>query len=308
MKKSFKRTAPLWVAGAVLFCFLGSGVARGAYISQRLYSELLSFKTDGKIIELYDVPCLKIYLKKGQSISYFCRFVPYFDHNFKFYRQQIALINRIEPMAEVGVEGNLSTNVNFIYVPLNFSIRPKILPDQLDKVSKLPKYILVDLDAQCLGLYEYGKLIHQFPISSGIHGTPARKFVILSKDKDHHSTKYFNAWMPYALRLFGDYYLHAGILPSYAASHGCVRLIYENAIVVYNWAQVGTPGEIIYGGPKHEETQKQPPQPQTTEQEQQTTEQEQPDRRLPPTEHQPTDHKIPPTDDYGPGYRDLFVP
>jgi lipoprotein-anchoring transpeptidase ErfK/SrfK len=91
--------------------------------------------------------------------------------------------------------------------------------------------------------------MHLFPISSGRKGTPTGKFVILSKEKDHYSTKYENAWMPYSMRLFGDYFLHGGILPSYAASHGCVRLIYENAVFVYNWAKIGTPGEIINRAP-----------------------------------------------------------
>ncbi|MGA2404247.1 MAG: L,D-transpeptidase, partial [Syntrophobacteraceae bacterium] len=104
---------------------------------------------------------------------------------------------------------------------------------------------LIDVGQQCLGLYGYGRLIHQFPISSGREGTPARKFVISSKEHDHYSTKYDNAWMPYSLRLFGDYFIHGGILPSYAASHGCIRMIYENAVFLYNWAKIGTPGEII---------------------------------------------------------------
>jgi len=124
-------------------------------------------------------------------------------------------------------------------------MRPKILPERIGSVSRLPQFILIDIGQQCLGLYEYGKLVHLFPISSGKYGTPARRFVILSKEKDHYSTKYENAWMPYSLRLFGDYFLHAGILPSHAASHGCIRLIYENAIFVYNWAKIGTPGKIV---------------------------------------------------------------
>ena len=148
-------------------------------------------------------------------------------------------------MAVVGGTDNLSTDVKFIYVPLNFSIRPRILPDRMGTISRLPKFILIDIGQQCLGLYEYGRLIHLFPISSGRNGTPAKEFVILSKEKDHYSTKYENAWMPYSMRLFGDYFLHGGILPSYAASHGCVRLIYENAIFVFNWAEIGTPGKII---------------------------------------------------------------
>lgn len=214
-------------------------------IDRALYSELLKFPTDKKIVEVDGVPCLKVYLPPGQSLSYFCRFVPYFDSNFYFYRQQIALINRLEPMAVIDGTDSLSTNVKFIYVPLNFSIRPKILPERISSVARSPQFILIDVGQQCLGLYAYGRLIHQFPISSGKNGTPARKFVILSKEQDHYSTKYDNAWMPYSLRLFGNYFIHGGVLPSYAASHGCVRMIYENAVFLYNWVQVGTPGEIV---------------------------------------------------------------
>lgn len=235
----------LGITLATLFFISPFAVAAPAPVDERLYSELLRFATDRKIVEVDGVPCLKIFLPEGKSISYFCRFVKFFDNDFHFYRQRIALINRLEPMAVVGGTDSLSTDVKFIYVPLNFSIRPKILPEHIGTNSPLPQFILIDIGRQCLGLYEYGKLIHQFPISSGADGTPVKKFAILSKEKDHFSTKYENAWMPYSLRLFGNYYLHGGILPSYAASHGCVRLIYENMIFVYNWANVGTPGEVI---------------------------------------------------------------
>jgi hypothetical protein len=230
---------------AIVLLLAPTAVAGTAPIDRRLYSDLLKFPTDKKIVEVDGVPCLKVFLRPGQSLSYFCRFVPYFDGNFMFYRQQIALINRLEPMAVIDGDDELSTNVKFIYVPLNFSIRPRILPDRIGNISQLPQFILIDVSQQCLGLYAYGRLIDLFPISSGKGGTPARKFVILSKEHDHYSTKYDNGWMPYSLRLFGDYFIHGGILPSYAASHGCVRMIYENAVYVYNWAKIGTPGEII---------------------------------------------------------------
>ncbi len=245
MKHDLKSGLLFGVILVILLSLSPVAAAAAASIDRRLYSELIRFPTDGRIVEVDGVPCLKIFLPKGQSISYFCRFVKYFDHSFHFYRQRIALINRLEPMAVVEGEDDLSTDVKFIYVPLNFSIRPKILPERIGTISRLPQFILIDLSQQCLGLYEYGKLIHLFPISSGKDGTPARKFSILSKEKDHYSTKYENAWMPYSMRLFGNYYLHGGILPSYAASHGCIRLIYENAIFVYNWSEIGTPGEII---------------------------------------------------------------
>jgi len=64
-------------------------------------------------------------------------------------------------------------------------------------------------------------------VSSGKagHGTPTGVFVILQKDKDHHSSKYNNAAMPYTQRLTWDgVALHAGGLPGYPSSHGCVHL------------------------------------------------------------------------------------
>ncbi len=245
MTCNLNRGLLFWAVLAILLLFSPAAAAGTAPIDRRLYSQLLKFPTDKKIVEVDGVPCLKVFLRPGQSLSYFCRFVPYFDGNFNFYRQQIALINRLEPMAVIDGADELSTNVKFIYVPLNFSIRPRILPDRIGSISQLPQFILIDLSQQCLGLYAYGRLIDLFPISSGRGGTPARKFVILSKEQDHYSTKYDNGWMPYSLRLFGDYFIHGGILPSYAASHGCIRMIYENAVFLYNWVKIGTPGEII---------------------------------------------------------------
>ena len=230
---------------ATLFFLCSIAVAGTAPVDRKLYSELLKFQTDGKIIEVDGVPCLKIFLPAGQSIGNFCRRVNYFERSFYFFRQQIALINRLEPMAVVDGTDNLSTEVKFIYVPLNFSIRPQIFPNTSRLLLRLPKFILIDVGQQCLGYYVYGKLLHLFPISSGRGGTPVRKFAILSKEVDHYSSKYDDAWMPYSLRLFGHYFIHGGVLPSYAASHGCVRMIYENAVLLYNLVDVGTPGETI---------------------------------------------------------------
>ena len=50
-------------------------------------------------------------------------------------------------------------------------------------------------------------------------------FHTLQKDKDHHSSIYDNAAMPYTQRLtWGGVALHAGGLPGYPSSHGCVHL------------------------------------------------------------------------------------
>jgi len=234
-----------WAISAILLFFSPVAAADTVPVDRKLYTELLRFPTDKKIVKVDGVPCVKIFLSPGQSLSYFCHFVKYFDDNFVFYRQRIALLNRLEPMAVIDGDDNLSTEVKFIYVPLNFSVRPQILPDRISGISQSPQFILIDLGQQCLGLYAYGRLVDLFPISSGRSGTPTKKFIILSKEQDHYSTKYDNAWMPYSLRLFGNYFIHGGILPSHAASHGCIRMIYENVVFVYNWVKIGTPGEII---------------------------------------------------------------
>ena len=57
------------------------------------------------------------------------------------------------------------------------------------------------------------------------HSTPTGAFVVLQKDVHHHSSPYDDAPMPYMDRVtWSGVALHAGHLPGYPASHGCVRL------------------------------------------------------------------------------------
>ncbi len=90
-----------------------------------------------------------------------------------------------------------------------------------------PILVLVSLDEQRAYVYRNGVQIGFTTISSGKpgHGTPTGVFVILQKDKDHRSSKYNSAPMPYTQRLTWDgVALHAGGLPGYPSSHGCVHL------------------------------------------------------------------------------------
>ena len=90
-----------------------------------------------------------------------------------------------------------------------------------------PIVVLVSLGEQRAYVYRNGVEIGVSTISSGKsgYGTPTGVFVILQKDKDHHSSKYNNAAMPYTQRLTWDgVALHAGGLPGYPSSHGCVHL------------------------------------------------------------------------------------
>jgi hypothetical protein len=90
-----------------------------------------------------------------------------------------------------------------------------------------PVVVVVSLVEQRAYVYRNGVEIGVTTISSGKpgHGTPTGVFVILQKDKDHRSSKYNSAPMPYTERLTWDgVALHAGGLPGYPSSHGCVHL------------------------------------------------------------------------------------
>ncbi|WP_298833086.1 L,D-transpeptidase [uncultured Piscinibacter sp.] len=90
-----------------------------------------------------------------------------------------------------------------------------------------PVLVVVNLDQQVAYAYRNGVLIGTTTISTGKkgHRTPVGVFQTLQKDKHHRSSKYNNAPMPYTQRLTWDgVALHAGGLPGYPSSHGCVHL------------------------------------------------------------------------------------
>ena len=117
------------------------------------------------------------------------------------------------------------------------------------------------------------------PIASGRYGhlTPTGSFTILDKEVNHYSSmygkivdrygrtvvadadadmrvpaggKFIPAPMRYFMRFEGGNGLHAGYLPGYPASHGCVRLPEQNAIAFFNSVEVGTPVTVFGTTPR----------------------------------------------------------
>src|SRR3954466_10839950 len=85
----------------------------------------------------------------------------------------------------------------------------------------------VYLGRQLATVYRNGVRIGVSTISSGREGfeTPTGVFTILEKNKEHISHKFNDAPMPYQERLtWGGVALHAGGLPGYPESHGCVHM------------------------------------------------------------------------------------
>jgi lipoprotein-anchoring transpeptidase ErfK/SrfK len=106
----------------------------------------------------------------------------------------------------------------------------------------------IKLGEQKALLYKNGEVADSSPISSGRKGfaTPTGTFVVTHKYRHWKSTLYEDAPMPYFMRLScRDFGLHAGVLPGYPASHGCIRLPEAKAAAFFAKVDVGTLVEIV---------------------------------------------------------------
>ena len=136
-----------------------------------------------------------------------------------------------------------------------------------------PLAIEIDLAAQKAYLLQDGQIIYESPISSGrpSHPTPTGSFKVTQKSANHLSSlygkivgangktlvrdadsdmpvppgaKFVQAPMKNFLRFDGATGTHAGYLPGYPASHGCVRMPALKAELFFNIVEVGTPVRV----------------------------------------------------------------
>jgi hypothetical protein len=102
--------------------------------------------------------------------------------------------------------------------------------------------IIVNLAAQRAVVFRNGVPFAATTVSTGRPGreTPTGIFTVLQKEVVHHSKTYDNAPMPFMQRLtWKGIALHAGNLPGYPASHGCVRLPAKFAQLLYSETSLG---------------------------------------------------------------------
>ena len=129
--------------------------------------------------------------------------------------------------------------------------KPEIAPDG-------QVLVYVDLGRQLATVYRNGVRVAVSTISSGKEGysTPTGVFTILEKNKEHYSRTYDNAPMPYQQRLtWKGVAMHAGNLPGFPASHGCIRLPMEFAKKLFDLTEKG--GTVVIAG-GHEDPVKRP--------------------------------------------------
>ncbi|OCK60119.1 hypothetical protein LMTR3_17670 [Bradyrhizobium sp. LMTR 3] len=115
-----------------------------------------------------------------------------------------------------------------------------------------PLIIAVSIEQQKVRVYDANGLFAESPVSTGTkdHPTPMGVFSVIQKHKMHRSNIYSGAPMPYMQRItWSGIALHAGVLPGYPASHGCIRMPTAFAVKMWNWTRMGarviiTPGQI----------------------------------------------------------------
>ena len=134
--------------------------------------------------------------------------------------------------------------------------------------------IEINLTTQSVTFLKSGVEVGRSPISSGREGytTPTGSFIIVQKNKNHVSslygdfvdaegkvvvanvasnrdtrppgTSFRGAPMPYFMRIHGGVGMHAGYLPGYPASHGCIRMPRGAAQRFFENAPLGTPVKV----------------------------------------------------------------
>jgi lipoprotein-anchoring transpeptidase ErfK/SrfK len=134
--------------------------------------------------------------------------------------------------------------------------------------------VIINLSDQKVSLVEQGRITLVSPIASGKPGwsTPRGNFSIFNKDIDHRSRSFgsvFDAYgrmvnsnatpgsyvprgghyrpaaMPYFMEFSPAVGMHAGYLPGYPASHGCVRMPRDIAALFFERVQIGTPVTVV---------------------------------------------------------------
>lgn len=125
-------------------------------------------------------------------------------------------------------------------------VAPQLKPGEYawtpDRSPDGPALVIVNLKTQRLVLFRNGVPIATSTVSTGSpgHETPTGVFTILQKREEHYSSTYNNAPMPNMQRLTRKgIALHAGKLPGYPASHGCIRLPHKFSALLFGATQLG---------------------------------------------------------------------
>jgi hypothetical protein len=103
-----------------------------------------------------------------------------------------------------------------------------------------PLFLIISTGKQHVTVYGNNGFYARSPVSTGRpdHPTPMGIFNIIGKERYHHSNIYSGAPMPFMQRItYSGVAMHEGVLPGYAASHGCIRMPHEFARRMFGFTQ-----------------------------------------------------------------------
>jgi len=117
-------------------------------------------------------------------------------------------------------------------------------PNEIEAARSIAKLVLVSRRVQAFGAYESGRLVRWGPTSTGkkTTPTPAGLYHANWKAKTRRSSINQSWILPWCFNLddSSGISFHQFDLPGYPASHGCVRLLEEDAKWIYEWAEQWT--------------------------------------------------------------------
>lgn len=133
--------------------------------------------------------------------------------------------------------------------------KPAKAPDEpiVQVDNKQPMIVVVSIGQQKVDVYRGTSLVTTSAVSTGTaqHPTFIGAFSIMQKARWHHSNIYSGAPMPWMNRLtWSGTAMHAGVVPGYPASHGCIRLTYAFAPKFFQISSVGDNVITSRGRPK----------------------------------------------------------
>jgi hypothetical protein len=126
--------------------------------------------------------------------------------------------------------------------PETVTLKPGQYVWEPERAPEGPLLIVASITEQVAYVYRNGIRIARSSVSTGRpgHRTPTGVFTILEKEVHHTSSIYKGAEMPYMERVtWGGIALHAGDLPGYPDSHGCVRLPLEFSKLLFGVTMKG---------------------------------------------------------------------
>ena len=195
-------------------------------------------KTDTIIEEVFslDYPHIKYNLTKIESIKHLNEIKDKYKNDTILgpaYRKALRTLNRKEiRFFRVGES---------VIVPDSTVVDIRaysIFPDEYKAAKDLEQIIMVDIEYQCYGCYEYGKLVRFAATNTGSKSnqTEPGRYSFTWKKKNHKSS-YDSTWiMPFTFNMhrFGTA-MHQYVMPGRPVSHSCLRQFMDDAEWIFNW-------------------------------------------------------------------------